>query len=509
MTQKNKQQLASWSERIREFYSTHRKSILIGGGVLVLAVILVIVLNLTVFKKETATTQTLAITRGNITQSIEIVGSIRAVPSATLTWSTSGIVMPFTAAVGDTVKAGEVILELEPSSVSSDILQAQTDLIDAKSELALLQSADTAYQTAAQTLADAEATYKDAKVDFNSTNEYHAPLEEVEAVIETYFDAREALWKAQSDYEASLSLAEDDPARVNAKAAQAEAQTFRDIAFHKVNNTMGIYFGNTQEDIYLTYRAAKAALDEARVNFNAARDNSDEIAAAEADVQALINTINGSRIIAPFDGTITDIFASQGDHVSSGDSSVQLDNLATMVVDVSVSEVEINSVKVGDQATITFDAIANKVYNGVVTQVGDAGTETSGVVRFNVTVTLIDADGQVKPGFTAVTTIITDQATDVLMIPTAAIRTINNEKMVIVMRDGVGMPVPVTLGATSATFTALLGGNLAEGDLVVVTIDTSTEAGMLLMMGGGGFMGGGDGTFERGAGDRQPPSNNP
>jgi HlyD family secretion protein len=510
MIQKIKQQFGKWGEKCREFYRAHRKLTIIGGSALGLVIILVIVLSLTVFKKEKATTQTMAISRGNITQSIEIVGAIRAVPSATLTWSTAGIVMPFTVSVGDTVKAGDVILELEPSSVSSDILEAQTDLITAKSDLDLLKSADTAYQTAAQTLADAEATYKDAKVDFNSINEYSTPIEEVEAAIETYFDAREALWKAQSDYEATLSLAEDDPTRVAAKTAQAEAQTVKDDAFHKVNNSLGIYFGNTQEDIYLTYKSAKAALDEARVTFNAARDNSDEIAAAEADVQALTNTINGSRIIAPFDGTITDIFASQGDHVASADSAIQLDNLSAMVVDVTVSEVEINSVKVGDQAIITFDAIANKVYNGTVTQVGDAGTEDSGVVRFNVTVTLTDPDELVKPGFTAVTTIVTDQATDVLMVPTAAIRTINNEKMVLVMRNGIATPVPVTLGAASDTFTALLGGDLVEGELVVVTIDTSTEEGMMMMMGMGGLMGGGGGGPQGGQrpsdGGAQPPS---
>ena len=53
-----------------------------------------------------------------------------------------------------------------------------------------------------------------------------------------------------------------------------------------------------------------------------------------------------------------------------------------MVVDVTVSEVDINTVNVGDPAIITFDAIASKTYKGTVTQVGDSGTTTSGVVTF-------------------------------------------------------------------------------------------------------------------------------
>jgi HlyD family secretion protein len=494
-----KLQIGNGFEKVKSFFKTHRKAGMITIGILAVLTIALVVLNATVFKqKETETTQTLTIQRGNLIQTLEIVGSLRAVPSASLSWTTSGTVRPFTAQVGEPVKAGEVILELEPASVSSEILDAQTDLITARSELELLKTADTAYQTAAQTLANAESTYKEAKLDFNSINQYSNPLEEVETAIESYFDARESLWQAQSDYEATLNLAADDPMRVAAKSTQNDAQTARDKAFTSVNNTLGIYFGNPQEDIYLTYKAAKAALDEARVTFNAARDKSDDIAAAEARVQALTNAINGSKIIAPFDGTITDIFAASGDHVANGDSAIQLDNLATMVVDVTVSEVDINTVNVGDPASITFDAIPAKAYHGTVTQVGDSGTTSSGVVRFNVTVTLSDIDEQVKPGFSAITTIVTDQVTDVLLIPTAAIRTINNQKMLIVMRNGVPTPVAVVLGPASDAFTALISGDIQEGDLVVATIDTSTGMGGLLMMGGGGG-------FQPGT-DRQPPT---
>lgn len=167
MKQPSKKYQPKWLEKVRGFYAAHHKLTLIGGGALVLIIILAVVLSLTVFKKTTiTTTQTVALAKGNITQTIEVVGAVRAVPSATLTWATSGIVMPFTARVGDVVKAGDTILELEPSSVSSDILQAQSDLITAKNNLTLLLTADTDYQTASQTLTDAQATYEDALADF-------------------------------------------------------------------------------------------------------------------------------------------------------------------------------------------------------------------------------------------------------------------------------------------------------------------------------------------------------
>jgi hypothetical protein len=90
-----------------------------------------------------------------------------------------------------------------------------------------------------------------------------------------------------------------------------------------------------------------------------------------------------------------------------------------------------------------------------------------------------------------------------LLVPVAAIRTINNHKMVIVMRNGVPTPVPVTLGASSDTFSAWLSGDLQEGDLLVITLDTTSTSGF-------GFMGGGvlDGGGIRDRTGQQPPQGN-
>jgi HlyD family secretion protein len=474
-----KQKFMQWFENVKDIYRKHPKPILIGGGALSLAIILLVVLSLTVFKNETTTTQTVALTRGDVTQTIEIVGAVRAVPSATLTWSTSGIVMPFTVKVGDRVKAGDTILELEPSTVTSGILQAQTSLIAARTELAGLEAADTDYQTAAQTLADAEVTYNKARDDFAALIEVEgATIETVEPAIDKFYEAREALWTAKDNYLAVEPLDATDQKRLDAIAALDTAQRAYNKSIDTIMTVGGLYFGtdygSSNESKYLTYRTAKAALNEARAAWNAARDNSEEISAATAKVQALENTINDSRIIAPFDGTITDIYIAGGDDVSNGDNAIQLDNLSTLVVDVSVSEVDVNNIQVGNSVTVAFDAITNKTYHGVVTQVGNSGIESSGVVKFNVSITIQDPDDQIKPGFTAVNTIIIDQAKDTLLIPLVVINTVNHEKMVTVMRNGIPTTVSVTLGARSDTYGALVSGDLQEGDLVVIPT-TSAE----------------------------------
>jgi HlyD family secretion protein len=243
-------------------------------------------------------------------------------------------------------------------------------------------------------------------------------------------------------------------------------------------NVAGFYFGtdfgSSHQSTYMTYRSAKAALNEARADWNTARNDSDAISAAAAKVQALTNTVTSMKIIAPFDGTVTDIFNYEGDHVSSGTSAIQLDNLKVMVVDVSVSEVDVNHIAVGDNVAVTFDAINNKVYDGVVSQVGESGIDNSGVIKFNVSITLTDPDELIKPGFTAVSTITTDHAEGVLLVPVSAIHTLNGQKVVVIRRNGLLTTLPVTLGATSEMYSELIDGDLQEGDQVAISLSPAS-----------------------------------
>ena len=99
-------------------------------------------------------------------------------------------------------------------------------------------------------------------------------------------------------------------------------------------------------------------------------------------------------------------------------------------MDVEVSEVDINSVSVGQAATLSFDAILNKNYHGEVVEVAKVGNNVGGVVNFTVTVELIDADELVKPGMTAAVNVVIQEETDVLLIPNRAIRLVDAERVV-------------------------------------------------------------------------------
>ncbi len=126
-------------------------------------------------------------------------------------------------------------------------------------------------------------------------------------------------------------------------------------------------------------------------------------------------------ITAPFDGTVAAVEVEKGDKATAGTTiaTVITDNQA---VTVSLNEVDIAKVKVGRQATLTFDAINDLTMTGKVSEVAMIGTVSSGVVEYDVTIALDSTDSRVKPGMSTAVTIITDIAQDVLTVPSTAIK---------------------------------------------------------------------------------------
>ncbi|HUV16322.1 MAG TPA: efflux RND transporter periplasmic adaptor subunit, partial [Pelolinea sp.] len=248
-----------------------------------------------------------------------------------------------------------------------------------------------------------------------------------------------------------------------------DAVTAREKALRDLNNLLGTYYTYATDTDFILFDQADAAVEEARIDYNRAFDQSDEISAAKANVQALDNTINQSKIIAPFDGTVTEISAVPGDIVASGAVAVRLDNLENLIVNVSVSEVDINKVKSGQKAIITFDALPDKEYQGEVVSISSAGNDASGVVEFSVKVRLLDADESVKPGFTSVVSIITNQVTAALIVPNDAVISRNGNSMVMFAgSDGSLIPITVETGASSDTSTQIISGDIKEGDQLAI-----------------------------------------
>jgi HlyD family secretion protein len=431
--------------------------------------------------------ETAALKRGSLTSIVGATGTVRAEQTAQLNWQTTGTVDSVLAQEGDSVKLGEKLASLSPTSLSQAIVLAQADLVTAERNLENVKDSSSAKAQAQLALANAEKAMKDAKDKRDTMNWGRGTKENVDYAEAQLALAEKAVEIAQSTYNDLTGLARADPKRAQATTALYNAKQARDRAKATLNWYKGKPTTNDVAQADAKLAVAQAQFDDATREWNRLKDGPDpkDVAAAQARVDAIRATLNLANITAPFSGTITRADPKPGDQVSPATSAFRLDDLSHMLVDVQVSEVDINSVFPGQNVILTYDANPGQEYKGVVTKVGQVGIPTQGAVNFVVTVQLTDPDKSVKPGMTAAVTINVKELQDVLLVPNQAVRFQDAKRVVYVLKNGVLTPVDIQLGATSDTYSELITNDLKAGDEIVLNPPAFTFG-----PGGGGGSGG-------------------
>jgi HlyD family secretion protein len=185
-------------------------------------------------------------------------------------------------------------------------------------------------------------------------------------------------------------------------------------------------------------------------------------------VDAAEATVRMSKIVAPFNGSVSMADGKSGDQVSGGVISYRIDDLSHLFVKVEIPEVDVNQVKVGQRVELTFDAVLGKKYTGQVTQVEPVGVDKQGVVNFTITIELNDGDGEVRPGMTAAVNIVVSEIKDVLIVPNRAITKRGGTYTIFILRNNQSIQVPVEIGASSDVESEIVTGDLKEGDLTIL-----------------------------------------
>jgi HlyD family secretion protein len=209
--------------------------------------------------------------------------------------------------------------------------------------------------------------------------------------------------------------------------------------------------------------------------------NPDEVAAARARLTAAQAALSLPSMEAPFAGQITDLSVKAGDEVAPGSLAFRLDDTTHLLVDVLVSEVDVNRIQEGQTAELTLDGASGRSYHAVVTDVPAVGEDLQGVVSFPVQVEISDADEAIRPGMTAAVTLVVDEVKDALLVPNQALRFENGQRVVYVQRDGQFVPVQVKLGATGKALSQVLEGDLQPGDQVLLNPSEALSGGGLAL----------------------------
>ncbi len=455
--------------------------------------------------KSTAT-ETTKIKEGSLNLSVDdVTGTVSTNQSVDLYWQTSGTIANVYVNVGDKVKKGDILADLDQSTLDADVLNAQIDLQDAQDAMDKLKNNTEGISNALADMVTKQQAVKDAQDSLDSMD--------MSRVTDVTLDlAKEAYDKAEMDYQNAIykynQLSDNDKIDWGDKRLGdiSGYRSVRDNALAEYQT----YMGNIDQT---ELQSRQAALVLAEAQYADAEDTYNKLLAgpttAELDVkQAAIdsaqNKIDSYKITAPFDGTITKVDAKTGDVVSySSDSTkrdvfaVREEDISTFYVDFSVSEVYVNNIKVGQPVTISFAAIPGKTYNGTVSNVSNTGVTSGLSVTFDIQASITDADDQIKSGMTADVSMAIASVENALYVPQTAIimkdgKYYVNQKM---STDGTFTNQEVQIGLISGSNVQITSDTLKKDDEIQLNVNATTEStdDMFMFGPGGGMPGGGGG----------------
>lgn len=150
----------------------------------------------------------------------------------------------------------------------------------------------------------------------------------------------------------------------------------------------------------------------------------------------------------------------------------------TMTLEVSVDELDINSVEIGQEAVVTFDAIEDEEFTGEITEIGNTASVNGGVAKYTVSVS-VPKDEEMKQGMNASATITIENRENVITIPVNALQEKGDKVFVYTEKDEDGNlsgETEVTTGLSDGTTVEITEG-LSEGDTVYYNKSGNTDSG--------------------------------
>lgn len=390
--------------------------------------------------------QTTQVEKGTLISTVSASGQVLTTNMVNVTTSASGVVKEVWVKDGDTVQAGQKVME-----VTLD-LEGQTKN------------------------AQAYSSYLSAKNNLDATNANAYSLR----------STKDTAWKKFYDLATSSQYQNSDGSpREDQRNSSAEFQSAQGdwlAAEAKYNNQQAVIAQSKQSitSAWLAYQ-----------------QTSPQVYAPISGTISNITQVPGMTLSQTSSGTNA---AS-----NSGQRTAVVKNEGMPTATFNFSEVDISKVKIDQGATITLDAIPSKTFAGKVASVDHIGTVTGGVTNYQVLISFQTKVPEILPNMAASANIITDTKDDVLKVSTSAIQTSGGQTTVRILQNGTITSTSVETGLSSDSETEITNG-LSEGQTVVTGVvqpatsggQTTSPFGSFGRQGGGFSTGGGAGRLQGG-----------
>lgn len=430
----------------------------------------------TVAQAATPGYKTTQVRRGSITLSATGTGILVSNLQNSLSFSTSGTVAKVSVQVGDQVKAGQMLAQLDNlDQLQAGVNSAQQDLISAQQALVTFK------QNAAANLANAQLAVTTAQKALTTAQSGLIPTGAVrcdQATTDAYYNTYMLQQKKLTDLgdgggNSNYYLTIIVPQKNIVAQAYAAYQYCAGFTDYEIQSS--------QANLSL----AKAQLLQAQSNLDLLTKNNGlnptDLATAEnkvANAQVALDqakaTLAGATITAPYDGTIITVAGQVGD--SAGTSAfITIADLAHPQIQFVVDESDLDKVAIGESAQVVFDALPTQTFTGKVIRINPAlvTQNNTNVVQGLIQLDLSKATGlPVLPqGLTSTVTLIKAQATNALLIPVQALRDLGDGTYSVFVLDQSGQPrlKVVQVGLQDAASAEITQG-LKLGDVVTTGV---------------------------------------
>lgn len=471
-----------------------------------------------VFAQQNASEQTsfeilrqAEVQRDTIQATVGATGSIEPEALVSLTFGTSGTVQQLNVVRGQQVHAGDVLATLNSGELALLLQQAQDSLRIQELTLAQRQNAEVSEAQLQAAQADIDAAAGNVAIAEAGVEAAEAAVAQAQAQVgqltagadagevasaEANIAARRAEFLAlRTQYDELTNAGVGGVAEENLRRQKEAAESALAAAEAQLT---AIQSGARPADLQVAYAgvaSAQANVSSAQGQVLVAQANlqraeaalaqvqepptDDEIAVLEAQVEAARTNVEIAQlrlqqaiIEAPIDGKVANILVAAGEQATPGAPAIVVVNEEAFHIEVSVDEIDIDQLAIGQPVEITLDALEDTIVQGEVVDVAPTAVEGGvGVVTYLVTINVDAGDVSLRPGMTANASIVVREVEGVLIVPNWAVRLDRESGAAYVNRllpDGSVEEVVVEIGLRNEQVSELVRG-LEVGDVVVVT----------------------------------------
>ncbi len=439
--------------------------------------------------------QVIEVTRGDLTVTVNGIGNIAIAEERQLSFGSEGKVEEIYVEEGDKVGKNDVLAKLDTDALELAVTQAEVAV--AEQEVAVTQAEVTLTEkqlTVTQSevaLAEKQVDITQAEVDLE-TAEYNLYEAKDDYILRDIRSAQSDVDEAQRYLDKALrnvEQASEGGLEWQQKAvihAQKRLDTAKDIleAMLAGADPQEVDIKNLELELaqqsleltQLTLELAEQSLEQARHSEKLAQQS------VEQEQRSLVETrqslalaqkqLSEATLTAPFDGVVARVDVDEGDSVSATTTIAYFVDLASLELEVEVDEIDIPSVKLGQRAIISIDALPGVELEGEVTFIPPMSREEPGLVLYDVKIGFDVPQGfELRGGLSATADIVIDEHNNVLLVPDQAIKLDSQgNTIVMVLVNEVTQEREVVTGISDGSHTEILGG-LAEGEVIVIAVE--------------------------------------